>query len=140
MVASSFALPQHAFAVSESNPFVPLADIADMSLADLAVAFRYALESTKDGFDPKRFFSGMLPKMKQILGRMSYAVSRSRGHGIPAARTDEVSDSPVQSGNIDALYFCAAMRIFAEWRVLRQVPDGYKGYAVGMNLGQKDGK
>jgi hypothetical protein len=30
------------------------------------------------------------------------------------------------------------MRIFAEWRVLRQIPEGYKGYAVGMSLGQKD--
>merc|ERR1711966_183458 len=42
------------------------------------------------------------------------------------------------TGNIDALNFCAAMRVFAEWRVLRQVPPGYKGYAVGIGLGQKD--
>merc|ERR1712232_731398 len=30
------------------------------------------------------------------------------------------------------------MRIFAEWRCIRQVPQGYRGYAVGMNLGLKD--
>ena len=30
------------------------------------------------------------------------------------------------------------MRIFAEWRLLRQVPPGYKGYSVGMTLGHKD--
>eukprot|EP00957_Ditylum_brightwellii_P168179 12802958-Ditylum_brightwellii.AAC.1 len=30
------------------------------------------------------------------------------------------------------------MRIFAEWRLVRQVPDGYRGYAVGMELGHKD--
>uniref|UniRef100_A0A6U0GEQ3 Glycolipid transfer protein domain-containing protein n=1 Tax=Helicotheca tamesis TaxID=374047 RepID=A0A6U0GEQ3_9STRA len=41
-------------------------------------------------------------------------------------------------GDIDALQFCAAMRIFAEWRLVRQVPDGYRSYAVGMELGHKD--
>jgi hypothetical protein len=30
------------------------------------------------------------------------------------------------------------MRLFAEWRLVRQVPVGYKGYAVGMSLGHKD--
>jgi hypothetical protein len=52
-----------------------------------------------------------------------------------------VKDSVVSSdtfGEIDALKFSAAMRIFAEWRIVRQVPVGYKGYAVGMSLGHKD--
>jgi len=39
---------------------------------------------------------------------------------------------------IDALRFCAVLRLFADWRLKRQVPDGYKGYAVGMNIGFKD--
>ena len=42
------------------------------------------------------------------------------------------------AGSVDALKFSAALRIFAEWRMVRQVPEGYKGYAVGMNLGRKD--
>ena len=39
---------------------------------------------------------------------------------------------------MEALYFCAILRLFAEWRIVRQVPQGYKGYAVGMNLGHRD--
>ena len=129
--------PRHAFSLSETTPFVPLSEIADMTLTDLSTAFRYALESTRDDFNSAKFFQGMVPRMKKVIGAMSDAVSRSRGKGILSARTGGLDS--VETGNIDALHFCAAMRIFAEWRVLRQVPEGYKGYAVGMNLGQKDG-
>ena len=41
-------------------------------------------------------------------------------------------------GDIDALQFCAVVRLLVEWRILRQVPEGYKGYSVGMSLGHKD--
>jgi hypothetical protein len=41
-------------------------------------------------------------------------------------------------GAVDALKFSAAMRVFAEWRLLRQVPEGYKGFAIGMSLGHKE--
>jgi hypothetical protein len=50
----------------------------------------------------------------------------------------DVESSKYRFGEVDTLYFCAAMRIFAEWRMLRQVPEGYKGYEVGMSLGRKD--
>ena len=132
------AAPKHAFSLSETAPFVPLSEIADMTLTDLSTAFRYALESTREDFNSAKFFQGMVPRMKKVVGAMSDAVSKSRGKGILPALTGGIE--PIEKGNIDALNFCAAMRIFAEWRVLRQVPDGYKGYAVGMNLGQKDGK
>lgn len=51
--------------------------------------------------------------------------------------------NPVQiestsNDDIDVLKFCAVMRVFGEWRILRQVPQGYKGYALGMNMGLKD--
>ena len=42
------------------------------------------------------------------------------------------------SGGYDALTFCALMRAFADWRILRLVPKGFKGYSVGMELGKKD--
>jgi hypothetical protein len=40
-------------------------------------------------------------------------------------------------GEIDALKF-SSHAFFAEWRIVRQIPVGYKGYAVGMSLGHKD--
>ena len=44
-----------------------------------------------------------------------------------------------QRGSMDALHFCGVMRIFADWRALRQIPpSGYKTYATGITLGQKD--
>lgn len=44
-----------------------------------------------------------------------------------------------QRGSMDALHFCGVMRLFADWRVLRQIPpSGYKTYATGITLGHKD--
>jgi hypothetical protein len=36
------------------------------------------------------------------------------------------------------LKFSSSYAYFAERRIVRQVPVGYKGYAVGMSLGHKD--
>jgi hypothetical protein len=129
--------PPHAFTLSSPAPFVPLKGIADMTLSDLAIAFRFAMESTRDDFNQAKFFHGLLPRVKFVLGAMADATSRSRGKGVLPAQTN--GSDRAQTGNIDALQFCAAMRLFGEWRVLRQVPEGYKGFAVGMSLGQKDG-
>lgn len=129
--------PTHAFTLSAPSPFVPLEGIADMTLSELAIAFRFAMESTRDDFNQAKFFHGLLPRVKYVLGAMSEATSRSRGKGVLPAQTN--GSDQAQTGNIDALQFCAAMRLFGEWRVLRQVPEGYKGFAVGMSLGQKDG-
>merc|ERR1711935_537714 len=71
-----------------------------------------------------------------MMEQMAKATTLARGNGMRPPITAEGKD--VRTGDIDAINFCAAMRIFAEWRVLRQVPPGYKGYAVGIGLGQKD--
>jgi hypothetical protein len=65
--------------------------------------------------------------MKGVLEEMDRAASESRGANVGLA-----------TEGMDAIMFCAALRIFAEWRVLRQVPEGYKSYAAGMNLGGRD--
>ena len=130
----------HVFTLSASNPFVSTSAIADMTLGDLTAAFRYAIESTNAGFNEKRFLDAVDVRMRPIISDLKEAALKSRGVDVePAATVTSASTLPAVPGdNVDALHFCAAMRLFAEWRVVRQVPDGYKGYAVGMNLGQKD--
>jgi uncharacterized protein (DUF433 family) len=120
--------------LSKSEPFVSLRDIADLTLNDISLAFRYAMENTRHDFNRARFMSGLAPRAKKLFENMSTAANTSRGTGVYAP----VTGLSEKSGDIDALEFCAAMRIFAEWRILRQVPEGHKGYAVGMSLGQKD--
>mmetsp|Transcript_26200 Transcript_26200/g.40320 ORF Transcript_26200/g.40320 Transcript_26200/m.40320 type:complete len:636 (-) Transcript_26200:77-1984(-) len=120
--------------LSKSEPFVSLREIADLTLNDISMAFRYAVEHTRHDFNAGRFMSGLAPRAKKLFEKMSASSRTSRGTGV----YKPVTGLSERSGDVDALEFCAAMRIFAEWRILRQVPDGYKGYAVGMNLGQKD--
>uniref|UniRef100_A0A7R9W955 Glycolipid transfer protein domain-containing protein n=1 Tax=Pseudictyota dubia TaxID=2749911 RepID=A0A7R9W955_9STRA len=145
-------------ALSAADPFLPAKSIGELTLGDITVAFRYAVESGRDGFNRKDFVKRAGEDGKPLsehatkaLDAMDTATAKSRGKGIEPAKTsalpkkveEEVGGtgplSPkVGFGDVDALQFCAAMRLFAEWRVLRQVPEGYKGYAVGMGLGHKD--
>jgi len=133
-VPRSTSRESHSTVLSNSEPFMALTDIARLTLNDVSFAFRYAVESTRFDFHAQKFLSSASSRVKDVLTKMSEATAQSRGNGIGAALTG----TNVVAGDVDALFFCAAMRIFAEWRVLRQVPDGYKGYAVGMSLGQKD--
>lgn len=125
-------------AVSAPTPFVPVEDIAQMTLADVAVVFQYAMESSHIGFDRPTFVQSLSPLLLEVLEAMDQATHEARGPHVLPTLTHLVETEEQVSGDVDALKFCAAMRILAEWRVLRQVPDGYKGYAVGMNLGHKD--
>jgi hypothetical protein len=132
---------QHESILSGSDCFVPLKDIAESTLKDVAMSFRYTLESTRSDFNSGKFLSGLLPRVNKMMERMSTATTLARGNGVLPPITAEQhgrSSAAVPTGDIDAINFCATMRIFAEWRVLRQVPPGYKGYAVGIGLGQKD--
>lgn len=126
--------------ISAPQPFVSLDTIAQLTLGDIGECFRYAMESSQSDFNLQRFLSAThdsttQPYLTQVLQAMPEAVRRSRGKAAfdwvrPATDVDQSS--------VDALKFAAAMRVFAEWRLLRQVPDGYKGFAIGMSLGHKD--
>jgi Glycolipid transfer protein (GLTP) len=128
--------------ISTPQPFVSLDTIAQLTLGDIGECFRHAMESSQTDFNMQRFLSAThdsstQPYLIQVIHAMQDAVRRSRGKAAadwvrPSAATTEVDPS------VDALKFAAAMRVFAEWRLLRQVPDGYKGFAIGMSLGHKD--
>ena len=126
--------------LSASQPFVSTENIADLTLEDVAKIFDYAIQSTQQGFNSGKFVKSLLPRVKTVVNAMDYAVSKSRGKHVKVAKTPATATSSEQTktGQMDVFNFCAAMRIFAEWRVVRQVPEGYKGYAVGMSLGHKD--
>ena len=137
------------FSLSAQKPFVSVDTISSMTLSDLTKAFEYAVGKNRPGFNERQFMDSIDARVKPILAKMDSALTTSRGNDIlPAAtggyerrskdKTEKKYLSPVGYGDIDALQFCAAMRLFAEWRIVRQVPNGYKGFAVGMNLGQKD--
>ena len=128
---------KHISALSDFKPFVRVEDIAEMTLKDVTMAFRFAIESTREDFNLPKFMKGVRPRVKNAVEKMSEAVSKSRGIDVKPALTGGLIATS-ESGDMDALHFCAVMRIFAEWRVLRVVPEGYKGYAVGISLGHKD--
>jgi hypothetical protein len=122
-------------ALSASQPFVPLTEIAQLTLSEIATTFEYAMKTNQAGFNEGKFRNSAPPRVKPVLEAMDKAVAKSRCKDIKAAQTT----TDAGTGNMDVFYFCAAMRIFAEWRIQRLVPDdGYKGFAVGMQLGHKD--
>jgi len=130
--------------IAAPDPFVATDEIAKLTLEDIAVLFQYAVQATQDGFDKKSFMEddNVSGRMAEVILALDQSVATSRGDGIVPAltrpSTDGTDDKPNDLGDVDALMFGGTMRILAEWRVLRQVPDGYKGYAVGMSLGHKD--
>lgn len=126
---------KHASPVSAQKSFVSLNEIADLTLGDIAVTFQYSIESSKLAFNEENFFGKQNNRMKKVIVAMRDAVAKSRSKMV---KETLILPGFGQFGDVDALKFCAAMRIFAEWRILRQVPDGYRGYALGMNLGHKD--
>jgi hypothetical protein len=121
--------------LSAAEPFVKTKVIGELTLADVTETFRYAIESSKEDFDETKFLRKLSPDMKHVMAALQTAVAQSRG--TDASDASISLESPA-AGSVDALKFSAAMRIFAEWRLLRQTPEGYKGFAVGMSLGHKD--
>lgn len=125
--------------ISTQQPFVSLDNIAELTLSDVAETFRYAVISSNEDFSESKFFSSVEPRLRVVIEGMKHAVSRSRGEdALDFVRTSQGRTNNSNGDSLDALKFAAAMRLLAEWRLLRQVPDGYKGYAVGMQLGHKD--
>lgn len=129
----------HEMSITAQQPFVSLDTIAQLTLGDIGECFRYAIRSSDADFNESQFLSGMPPELKKVIQGMQEAVDRSRGdESADWVRITSANEATIAVDSVDALKFSAAMRVFAEWRLLRQVPAGYKGFAVGMSLGHKD--
>lgn len=121
-------------AISTTEPFVKTAAIAELTLGEIAEVFRWSVRSSNADFNEARYMQKLHPRVKKVLQKTKAALARSRGSYI-----EDWTRLPSDAADgIDVLKFSAAMRIFAEWRVIRLVPPGYKGFAVGLSLGHKD--
>mmetsp|Transcript_41571 Transcript_41571/g.97290 ORF Transcript_41571/g.97290 Transcript_41571/m.97290 type:complete len:705 (+) Transcript_41571:1240-3354(+) len=145
--------------------FFPNSEVAKLSLTDVSDIFHYAVLSNRQ--QPNKntnLVENMSNHATKAISAIEKALEVSRGEGFLPALTSsnfelfddvathewlgsKLSNTKVDAivvdergnwGDLDAFQFCAIMRIFAEWRIVRQVPEGYKGYSVGMNLGLKD--
>jgi hypothetical protein len=121
-------------AISTKEPFLSSDLVADLTLNDVKELFRYSLECNMAGFDRSTFVSNMRRSARKAIDSIDIAAQASRGPGVKPSKTRDAWDY----GEIDTLVFIAVVRIFAEWRSLRLVPDGYQRYAVGMNLARRD--
>lgn len=128
-----------------TDPFLSTKHIAELTLLDITKVFEYAMYNNREGFDGRVFMKDASKTLELALTSMDAVTSKARGADVsPVSTSTDNGNSTISTlssngyGDIDVLQFCAAMRIFAEWRIVRQVPDGYKGYSVGMSLGHKD--
>mmetsp|Transcript_18097 Transcript_18097/g.25501 ORF Transcript_18097/g.25501 Transcript_18097/m.25501 type:complete len:700 (+) Transcript_18097:322-2421(+) len=126
----------HVSVLSAAEPFVPTDITSEMTLADMTLVFRYAFNLSKDELNLTDH-RNLSKTLKRVLRNMDSAAGMSRGVDVEPVRPS-LTSSTADYGDVDALRFCAALRLFAEWRIIRQVPDGYKGYAVGMSIGKRD--
>lgn len=121
--------------LSASNCFVSLELVEKLSLVDVTRLFQYAMDFNKNKVK-KQESSALL---KQVLEAMDRATSTSGGDSSDTTPDDSNDSSDSDPNAMDALLLCAALRIFAEWRVLRQVPKSFnKSYEMGMSLGRRD--
>jgi hypothetical protein len=121
-------------AISVNVSFLDKSIIADLTLGDVKELFSYSIECNIAGFTRTSFASRLRPAARKAIDAIDTAVQASRG---PDVKQSKASDS-WDYGEVDALVFMAVVRVFAEWRSLRLVPDGFQRYAVGMNLARRD--
>ena len=120
--------------ISAPDLFVPIKIMKELSLEDMSIVIKYAIEHNRSNFDDSLLLANVSIFVREVIVGMDAAVIKSRGVNVRPSSTLE----PQRGCNIDALYFCAAMRLFVEWRAIKITPDEYKAYAVGMNLAKRD--
>jgi hypothetical protein len=121
-------------AISAKDSFLEKSIIADLTLGDVKELFSYSIDCNIAGFRRPSFASRLRPAARKAIDAIDTAVQASRG---PDVKQSKASDS-WDHGEVDALVFMAVVRVFAEWRNLRLVPEGFPRYAVGMNLARRD--
>ena len=121
-------------AITRKECFAKLEYIKRLSINDLIILFRYANEVNQADFQKKQFMVEQTQLVRSMITAMDMAVNMSRGAQRQCMKTKTYG----RKGDIDALYFAAVTRIFAEWRTLRLIPRGYGRYAAGLNMAYRD--
>ena len=131
--------------ISAPESFLPLDQIAQLSLLDVKDLLRFAVDNNRLDFCSPAFLSKLSPGARQAAEAITKVVASSRGTktalSTPSlmnwSKQDTATDDHA-AANMDALSFAAAVRVFAEWRSLRLVPEGYQRYAAAMSLARRD--
>ena len=121
-------------AISRPECFARLSSIGRLSISDVVTLFQYATDVNQSDFDKDVFVLQQSKLVRSIITAMDVAVKVSRG-GI--SKGPEIIQDRNQ-GDVDALYFIAAIRVFAEWRAIRLIPKGNKTYATSVKMGSRD--
>jgi len=123
-------------AITGKHFFVRRSYILKLSIADIVLLYRYASDMNQIDFEKKEFMSDQSQLVRAVITAIDLAVKLSRGG---------VSKGPLQvnerkEGDIDALYFVAVTRIFAEWRTIHLSLEGkgYRAYTTSVNFGSRD--
>lgn len=130
------ALQQRSLVLAASETFVSMENLAKLSLTELRDVVRYANDMNRLDFNKSEFFATTSEHTQATATALSKAMAESRGRKVamstqPIGGTTKVDD-------VDALAFLAMTRLFADWRSVRLVPEGYKRYAIGMGLAKRD--
>lgn len=120
--------------LSVEKPFVSEAHVATMTLGDIKDVFQFAFQCDTVNFDSEAFASELREPARQAIEMLDLAVRLSRGERVGS----RVCEKSSEFGSLDVLTFIGACRIFAEWRPIRLVPEGYGRYSFGMNIGRRD--
>ncbi len=121
-------------AITRKECFAKLEYIGQLSIHDIIILFRYANDVNQMDFQKKRFMLEQSQLVRSMVTAVDMAVAMSRG----GQKLKLMVNIERKKGEVDALYFTAVVRIFAEWRSMRLVPEGYSRYAVGLNLAYRD--
>mgnify|MGYP005849113035 CR=1 FL=1 len=121
--------------ISSQELFASSEEIAELNLKDITTSiFQYAIKINRGSFRRSEFLSSLSTNAQRVIYSIDEAVARSRGPNIGL----NTSEGLRKSGDMDALYFAAAVRVYTEWRTACLVPEGYKRYRLGVSMARKD--
>jgi hypothetical protein len=122
--------------ITRKECFARLDYIERLSINDISILFRYALDANLDVFDEDELLGDHNEIVRSVINAIGMAVKVSRGS--MSEGTTIISTAERTEGDIDALRFVAVTRIFAEWRNARMSPKGYQRYTIALSLGYRD--
>ncbi len=121
--------------LSTGDCFLSHDDTGKLLLSDIKEVFLFSAMLNRARAEKSA--PGRRACVQKALDSVEAAIAFSRGPNarIVLLKTDK---NTLTFGDMDALAFIAACRIFAEWRSIRLVPDGYPRYAMGMGVARRD--
>lgn len=121
-------------AISQKECFLDEDSVSNLTLHDIQHVFSYAFQSNSAHFDLEKFLVTLRPAAQKAIEAIEKVLVASRGAQVEPFQRQTCCEY----GSVDALAFAAAVRLFAEWRTLRLVPEGNQRYGVGMGLARRD--